>query len=205
MIKLSSINPSDNNPRKISDQNLEKLCKSIKEFPKMMELRPLIIDADNTIIGGNMRYQALIKLGYKEIPEEWVKRAEELTEEEKKRFVLTDNISFGEWDATLLHDWDFTAIGIEPPISMEAIEKYKGTDDQFAKDFENIKDKDAQIPIVPEFMEKYSAFIIITKNEIDELYVKNVLKLTEPAGNKVKLPNRIPNIITVEQLKKAFE
>lgn len=205
MIKLSSIKPSENNPRKITDENLEKLCKSIKEFPKMMELRPLVIDATNTIIGGNMRYQALLRLGYKEIPDDWIKKAEELTEEEKKRFVLTDNIAFGTWDETLLKDWDFSAIGIEPPISFEEIETYKGTDDKFVKDFNAIKDEDAKMPIVPEFMEDYNAFIIITTNQIDELYVRNVLKLTEVMGNTCKLTNRLSNVITVEQLKEALK
>lgn len=64
----------------------------------MMELRPLVLDNDGVVLGGNQRLAALKDLGYKEIPEEWVKRADQLTEEEKKRFIVADNVSFGMWD-----------------------------------------------------------------------------------------------------------
>ncbi|NTU92349.1 MAG: DNA modification methylase [Chlorobiaceae bacterium] len=73
----------------------------------MMSLRPIVVDADGMILGGNMRYQALKHLGYTELPDEWVKRADELTEEERRRFIIEDNVSFGEWDFEILaSDWD---------------------------------------------------------------------------------------------------
>ena len=80
-VKLSTIKPNPNNPRIIKDEKFEKLVKSIKDFPKMMELRPMIINKDNIVLGGNMRLKALKELGYKEVPDEWVKRAEDLTED----------------------------------------------------------------------------------------------------------------------------
>jgi hypothetical protein len=97
-MKIEDIKPNPDNPRHIKDDRFKKLCESIKKFPKMMELRPMVVDNDGVILGGNMRFNALKKLGYTEIPDEWVKRAEGLTEEEKKQFIIKDNMPFGEWN-----------------------------------------------------------------------------------------------------------
>lgn len=106
-IKLSDIKINKSNPRFIKDGRYQKLLKSIKEFPKMLELRPIIIDNDGTILGGNMRYRALLDLGYKEVPAGWVRKASELTNEEKQRFIIEDNVQFGEWDfEALANEWD---------------------------------------------------------------------------------------------------
>ena len=105
-MKLSDIKPNPNNPRVIKDDAFEKLCNSIKEFPKMMALRPMVVDQDNVVLGGNMRLKALQHLGMKEIPDEWVKKASELTEEEKQRFIVVDNVPAGDWDVDALSDWD---------------------------------------------------------------------------------------------------
>ena len=102
-MKLSNIKANPSNPRVIKDDRFQKLVKSISEFPKMMELRPMVINDDNVVLGGNMRLKALKELKYKEIPDSWVKRAEELTEDEQKRFIIADNVGFGE------HDWDMLA------------------------------------------------------------------------------------------------
>ena len=85
-MQISDIKLNESNPRVISREKLEKLQKSIKDFPKMMSLRPIVIDNNGVILGGNMRYQALVALGYKQIPDTWVKVADQLNEEEKKRF-----------------------------------------------------------------------------------------------------------------------
>ena len=105
-MNLSDIHINPANPRIIKDDRFKKLVKSISEFPKMMELRPIIIDNDMMILGGNMRFKALKELKYKDIPAGWVKRAEELTDEEKRRFIIEDNIGFGDWDFDALQDWD---------------------------------------------------------------------------------------------------
>ena len=97
-MEINKIKPNPDNPRHIKDDKFKKLCESIKKFPKMMELRPMVVDNDGVILGGNMRYKALRELGYTEIPDEWVKRAEDLTEEEKKQFIVKDNMPFGEWN-----------------------------------------------------------------------------------------------------------
>lgn len=89
------INPK--NPRFIKDDKFKKLVNSIKDFPKMLELRPIIVNPDGMILGGNMRYRALQQLGW-EIKPEWVKTAESLTAEEQRRFIVEDNVGFGDWD-----------------------------------------------------------------------------------------------------------
>jgi hypothetical protein len=106
MIKLSDIRENPDNPRYIESEELFKLCESIKSFPKMMELRPIVIDDDGIILGGNMRYRALKELGYKEVANKWIINAKNLTEEQKREFIIKDNVSFGEWDQDLLQDWD---------------------------------------------------------------------------------------------------
>jgi len=106
-MELSKLKPNPNNPRVIKDANFQKLCKSIQEFPKMMALRPIVVDADNMVLGGNMRLKALQHLKFKQIPDEWVKNAADLTEDEQRRFIIADNVSGGEWDVEdLSANWD---------------------------------------------------------------------------------------------------
>jgi hypothetical protein len=103
MIKLTTIKSNPNNPRVIRDEKFKKLVKSIEEFPKMMALRPMVVNEDMVVLGGNMRLKALKELGYKEVPDEWVKSAKDLTEDEIRRFIIADNVGFGE------HDWEMLA------------------------------------------------------------------------------------------------
>ena len=111
-MKLHELFENPENPRKIDSQKLEKLKNSIREFPAMMELRPIIVDAANVILGGNMRFFALHELGYTEIPDTWVKRATDLTDEEKQRFIIADNVGFGDWDWQALQEgWDVGDLG----------------------------------------------------------------------------------------------
>jgi hypothetical protein len=106
-MNIKDIKSNPNNPRIIKDERFEKLKKSIKEFPKMMALRPMVINQDNIVLGGNMRLKALKELGYTELPDEWVKRAEDLTDEEARRFIIADNVGFGEHDWEMLaNEWD---------------------------------------------------------------------------------------------------
>lgn len=118
-MKLSDIKANPNNPRVLRDDRFQKLKKSIQEFPKMLSLRPIVIDADNYVLGGNMRLRALQDLGYKEIPDNWVRRADNLTEEEKQRFIIADNVSFGEWDwESIANEWDVEELnewGLDTP------------------------------------------------------------------------------------------
>lgn len=118
-MKVSKIKTNMDNPRICKDDKFKKLVKSIREFPKMMELRPIVVDADNMILGGNMRLKAIQELGMKDIPDTWVKRADELTEDEKRRFIISDNSNFGEWDMNALANaWEveeLEAWGVDSP------------------------------------------------------------------------------------------
>lgn len=122
-MNINDIKPNPNNPRLIKDEKFKKLVQSIKEFPKMMALRPMVINKDNIILGGNMRFKALKELNYKDIPDEWIKRAEDLTEEETRRFIIADNVGFGEHDWEILaNEWDseqLEAWGLDLPILKE--------------------------------------------------------------------------------------
>lgn len=102
--KISKIKSNPNNPRIIKDDKFLKLVNSIKEFPKMLELRPIIVNEDMIVLGGNMRLKACIEAGLKEVP---IIQANELTEQQQKEFIIKDNVGFGEWDWDVLaNEWD---------------------------------------------------------------------------------------------------
>jgi site-specific DNA-methyltransferase (adenine-specific) len=137
-MKLSDIKPNPNNPRLIKDDKFSKLVKSIKDFPEMMEKRPIVCvtDADGKIypLGGNMRYKALKELNYKDIPDTWVVMADDWTEEKRREFVIKDNVGFGEWDwEQLANDWDseeLEAWGLDVP-NFESDEVLEAVEDDF--------------------------------------------------------------------------
>ena len=101
---INKIKRNPDNPRVIKDEKFKKLVKSIREFPEMLNLRPLVIDENNVVLGGNMRLMACKELGLKEVP---TIQASELSEEQKKEFIIKDNVGFGEWDWDMLaNEWD---------------------------------------------------------------------------------------------------
>ena len=101
--KTIDIKFNPNNPRVIKDEKFSKLVRSIAEFPQMLEIRPIVIDENNIVLGGNMRLKACQELKLKEIP---IMYAKELTEEQKKEFIIKDNVGFGEWDwSVLANEW----------------------------------------------------------------------------------------------------
>jgi DNA modification methylase len=107
-VKLSEVKSNPNNPRIIKDDKFTKLVKSIKEFPKMLEIRPIVVNADMIVLGGNMRLKACKEAGLKEVP---VIFAHDLTEEEQKQFIIKDNVGFGEWDWDMIaNEWDAAEI-----------------------------------------------------------------------------------------------
>jgi hypothetical protein len=105
MIKITDIKPNPNNPRKISSEALEKLKDSISRDPEFMALRPIVIDENGMILGGNQRLKAIIELGMTDIPDTWVVSADNLSEEQRERFILVDNSPegmSGKWDIEIL-------------------------------------------------------------------------------------------------------
>lgn len=102
-VKVTALMRNAKNPRTLDKDKFEKLKQSLKEFPEMLDKRPIIV-ADGVILGGNMRYKAAVELGFKEVP---VIDASEWTEKQRQQFIIKDNISFGEWDWDVLaNEWD---------------------------------------------------------------------------------------------------
>lgn len=102
-VSIDLIKTNPNNPRSIKDDKYKKLVKSIREFPEMLQIRPIVVGDDMIVLGGNMRLKACKEAGLKEVP---IIKASQLSEEQKKEFILKDNQSFGDWDYNLLSTWD---------------------------------------------------------------------------------------------------
>jgi DNA modification methylase len=120
ILPILAIKPNPNNPRVIKDDKFDKLVASIKEFPKMLEIRPIVVNDDMIVLGGNMRLKACKAAGLKEVH---VIKASELTEEEQRQFIIKDNVSGGEWDWDMLaNEWDVEQLeewGLDVPIKLE--------------------------------------------------------------------------------------
>ena len=103
-VKISKVKGNPSNPRIIKNDKFKKLVKSIQEFPEMLKLRPIVVDEDFMVLGGNMRLKASKEAGLSEV---WIDIAEGLTEEQKKEFIVKDNVGFGEWDWAMLgNEWN---------------------------------------------------------------------------------------------------
>jgi ParB-like chromosome segregation protein Spo0J len=115
-MKITDIKPNPENPRIIKDHKFKQLVESIKSFPQMLELRPIVIDENNVVLGGNMRLKACIEAGLTDVP---VVQAKDLTDLQKKEFIVKDNVGYGEWDwDDLANNWDeqlLTEWGLDIP------------------------------------------------------------------------------------------
>jgi ParB-like chromosome segregation protein Spo0J len=115
-MNINEIKPNPNNPRIIKDVKFKQLVKSIQDFPQMLELRPIVIDENNMVLGGNMRLKACIEAGLTDVP---VIHANNLSEDKKKEFIVKDNVGYGEWDwDDLANNWDaeeLTQWGLDIP------------------------------------------------------------------------------------------
>jgi hypothetical protein len=137
-VKISEVKTNPNNPRLIKDDKFHKLVKSIQEFPKMLEIRPIVVNSDMIVLGGNMRLKACKEAGLKEIP---VIFADDLTEDQQREFIIKDNVGFGEWDWEMIaNEWDSEQLqewGLDipdfdtKPILDENKEKEKKLSDRF--------------------------------------------------------------------------
>jgi DNA modification methylase len=130
-ININEVTINPNNPRLIKDDKFEKLVKSIQDFPEMLKLRPIVVDDNMVVLGGNMRLQACKKAKLKKV---WVIKASELTEEQKKEFIIKDNVGFGEWDWEMLaNEWDVQQLedwGLDVP-GFDVAEELEAEEDDF--------------------------------------------------------------------------
>jgi DNA modification methylase len=117
IVKIEKVLPNTSNPRIIKDDKFKKLVKSIQEFPEMLNLRPIVVDADMVVLGGNMRLKACKAAGLTEVP---IVIADQLTPEQQAEFIIKDNVGFGEWDWDILaNEWDAELLqdwGLELPF-----------------------------------------------------------------------------------------
>lgn len=108
-IKIEEVVPNSNNPRYIKDEAFKKLVNSIKEFPQMLEIRPIVVNEEMVTLGGNMRLRACKEAGLKEVPVIVVKG---LSEKAQREFIIKDNVGYGEWDWEMLaNEWDVDELG----------------------------------------------------------------------------------------------
>tara|TARA_R110002012_G_scaffold256547_1_gene436744 strand:- start:110 stop:706 length:597 start_codon:yes stop_codon:yes gene_type:complete len=136
-IEVSKLKLNPKNPRTIKKDKFEKLKKSIKELPKMLKLRPIVVDEDFVVLGGNMRLQAVKELGIKEV--HYIQESE-LTEEEKKQFIIKDNASFGDWDWDILaNEWNNNELnewGLDVWVEDDDPKDKKIDEDKFASEID---------------------------------------------------------------------
>ena len=129
-VNINEVKTNPKNPRLIKDDKFRKLVQSIEEFPQMLELRPIVVDENNIVLGGNMRLKACKEAGLKEV---FIVRAEGLTELQKDEFIVKDNVGFGEWDWDMLaNEWDVEKIqdwGLDLPVDLSVTELEAEEDD----------------------------------------------------------------------------
>jgi DNA modification methylase len=115
-VNISAVKLNPNNPRLIKDDKFKKLVQSIKDFPQMLEIRPIVVNTDMVVLGGNMRLRACKEAGLKQVP---IIVADNIPEDRQGEFIIKDNVGFGEWDwEALANEWDTDLLadwGLEVP------------------------------------------------------------------------------------------
>jgi hypothetical protein len=175
-IKISKIKRNPANPRLIKDNKFYKLVKSIKEFPEMLEIRPIVVNDDMVVLGGNMRLKACQEAGLKEVP---IINANKLTAKQQQEFMVKDNVSFGEWDWDMIaNEWDSTL------LSDFGMDVWKNYDDEVNK--VNSGDENSEWVGMPEFESKNEMLKIIisfeTEKDRENFNKKYQLKYTSQKG-----------------------
>ena len=137
-VSIKLVKSNTDNPRIIKDDKFKKLVKSIQDFPQMLEIRPIVVDEQMIVLGGNMRLKACQEAGLKEV---FIIKANELTEEQKKEFIIKDNVGFGEWDWDILaNEWDVDALaewGLDLPFDTSV--ELDAVDDEFEADVDSVQ------------------------------------------------------------------
>ena len=130
-VAISEVKVNPNNPRLIKDDKFKKLVQSVKDFPEMLDIRPIVVNVDMVVLGGNMRLKACKEAGLKEVP---IIMADKLTEDQQREFLIKDNVSGGEWDWDILaNEWEIEQLdawGLDVPINLEV--EIEAEEDDFA-------------------------------------------------------------------------
>ena len=186
IVKIQEVKLNPNNPRLIKDDKFKKLVQSIKDFPEMLNIRPIVVNQDMIILGGNMRYKACKEAGLKEVPI----IIADLTEAQQREFLIKDNTSGGEWDwEVLANEWDseqLNAWGLD-------LVGFDLNSEEFGEDF-SLKDGDKEpfqqmtFTLADEQAEQI-------KNAIADIKATEEYKYTETLGNENSNGNALYLII----------
>jgi hypothetical protein len=195
-VKIEEIILNPNNPRIIKNDKFKKLVKSIKEFPEMLEVRPIVVDNDMVVLGGNMRTKACIEAGLSEVH---IIRFSNLSDDKKKEFIVKDNVGYGEWDFDLLlEDW-----------TKEKLIHW-GMDIPNKKDKKEVIDGEVEINKSIDFSSNY--IVLKFHNDIDWLYAQGLFGLVSGwnLGGKGEKYNMgvgkvVDGIEAIEKIKKNYE
>jgi hypothetical protein len=140
-VKISEVKVNPNNPRLIKDDKFAKLVQSIKDLPQMLEIRPIVVNTDMVVLGGNMRLKACKEAGLKEVP---IIIADNLTEDQQREFLIKDNVSGGEWDWNMIQsEWDTNELaewGLDVPQFASDIDYSILDDDDVSQQLEDMTD-----------------------------------------------------------------
>lgn len=189
-VKIAEVKPNPNNPRLIKDDKFRKLVKSIQEFPDMLSVRPIVVNKDMVVLGGNMRLKAIKEAGYKDIAVEIV----DWSEDQQKEFIVKDNASFGEWDwDDLANNWDEEQLvewGVDTWVS-------KSNDDLLELDAKT-EEESTNIPKITD--EGYSLFEIVMLHE-NKVHLFDVLNQVKKEFLFDKTEDALMEIIRVYQNK----
>lgn len=140
-VKIGEVKVNPNNPRLIKDDKFAKLVQSIKDLPQMLEIRPIVVNADMVVLGGNMRLKACKEAGLKEVP---IIIADNLTEDQQREFLIKDNVSGGEWDWNMIQsEWDTNELaewGLDVPQFASEIDYSILDDEDVSQQLEDMTD-----------------------------------------------------------------
>lgn len=157
-LPTKDLRPNPDNPRIIRDYQFQKLVKSLKDFPEMLEARPIVVDPDMVVLGGNMRLRACQEAGIKEVPV-YIASWDEI---KQKQFIVKDNIGYGEWDWDILgNTWESSQLadwGLIMPDWGNADDLHKI----------NKGDENSEWVGMPEFDEKPDTYKIVIHFETPE-------------------------------------
>lgn len=161
--KISEVKLNPNNPRLIKDDKFKKLVQSIKDFPEMLNIRPIVVNTDMVILGGNMRYKACKEAGLKEVPV----IITDLSEEKQREFLIKDNTSGGEWDwEVLANEWnseELEAWGLDIPELKAIDESEEGDEIKIPKSLQVIPKKEYILIMADEDSEEWQELQSIFK------------------------------------------
>ena len=160
---IKDIKPNPNNPRVIKDEKFAKLVQSLKELPEMASVRPVVVNSDMIVLGGNMRLKAMKEAGWKEVPVEIV----DWDEDKQRQFIIKDNVGFGEWDWEMLaNEWDAEQLeewGVNIPL-FNTNDDYSGKNKEI--DVDNLINSSTPIPanyktIIDNYITDYLCWMIV--------------------------------------------